>query len=296
MSLNDRVKFKFSISKLTICLVISVFSLFCLLPFIVILSASFTDGDTLIKSGYGLWPQKFSILAYKMVFSGSVNVFNSYIVTITVTVIGTIASICMTMLLAYPLSRKKYKYRNIINFYLFFTMLFNGGVVPWYILCTRYLGLKNNILALIVPYLVSAWYVFLLRNFLSTIPDSIEESAKIDGAGDYRILFRIFLPLSLPGIATVTLFTTLMYWNDWWLGLMLINGDKYVPLQLYLVRIIQTVEALRREINPNMRQIKVPTETVRMAICIIAIGPIIFAYPFFQRYFIKGLVVGSIKG
>jgi len=296
MSLDSMAKSKFSFPSAIIYIIILVFSILCLVPFLVILSASFTDEDALVNTGYGLWPQKFSMLAYRIVFSGSFNVFNSYLTTITVTVIGTLASIFLTILLAYPLSRKKYRYRNIINFYLFFTMLFNGGVVPWYILCTRYLSLKNNIPALIIPYLLSAWNVFLLRNFFSTIPDSIEESARIDGAGDYRILFRIFVPLSLPGIATVTLFTTLMYWNDWWLGLMLLNGNKIVPLQLYLIRIIQTIEALRQEINPNMRQIKVPSETVRMVICIIAIGPIVFAYPFFQRYFIKGLIVGSIKG
>lgn len=296
MSLYRKAKSKFSFSQSIIYVVISLFSIFCLIPFVVILSASFSNEDTLINTGYGLWPQKFSILAYKIVFTGSFNVFNSYMVTIIVTVTGTLASIFLTTLLAYPLSRKKYKYRNLINFYLFFTMLFNGGIVPWYILCTRYLGLKNNIPALIIPYLLNAWYVFLLRNFFSTIPESIEESARIDGAGDYRILFRIIVPLSLPGIATVALFTTLMYWNDWWLALMLINGNKTVPLQLYLIRIIQTAEALRQEFNPSMRQIKIPSETVRMAICIIAIGPIVFAYPFFQRFIIKGLIVGSIKG
>ena len=176
-------------------------------------------------------------------------------------------------------------------------MLFNGGMVPWYIVCTKYLGLHDNYFALIVPYLVPAWFVFLMRNYLSTIPDSIEESAKIDGAGDYRILFTIYVPLAKPGIATVALFVTLMYWNDWWLALMLTNGNSLTPLQLYLMNIMQYAEFIKSSVNVSMlKNAIVPTETTRMAIAILATGPIILAYPFFQKYIIEGLVVGAVKG
>jgi putative aldouronate transport system permease protein len=288
---------RIQVSSIVIYAIVTLFSIACIIPFLIIISASFTEEQSIVTYGYRLWPRVFSTFAYNVIFTGSVSIFKSYLVTIAVTAAGTLASIILTLLLAYPLSRKRYRYRNAVNFYIFFTMLFNGGIVSWYILCTRYLGLRNSYAALIVPYLLNAWYVFLLRNFLATIPDSIEESATIDGAGNFRILFQIFVPLSLPGIATVGLFSTLMYWNDWWLALMLCDGNELVPLQLYLMRIIQSVEFLKN--NINVTQIKfstIPSESVRMAICVLATGPIIFAYPFFQRYFIKGLVIGSIKG
>lgn len=288
---------KIGISSSILYIIVALFSVACIIPFLIILSASFTDEQAIVDFGYRLWPGKFSTFAYEVIFSGSVSIMKSYMTTILVTVAGTTASIVLTLLLAYPLSRKKYRFRNIVNFYVFFTMLFNGGIVSWYILCTRYLGLRNNYQALIIPYMLNAWYVFLLRNFLATIPDSIEESATIDGAGNFRILFQIYVPLALPGIATVGLFSTLMYWNDWWLSLMLCDGNNLVPLQLYLMRIIQSVEFLKNNINVSQLKFStIPSESVRMAICVLATGPIILAYPFFQKYFIKGLVIGSIKG
>lgn len=276
---------------------VALFALACLIPFVIILSASFTDEAELLKTGYWFWPRLFSLTAYRTVLAGSADIFKSYAVTITVTAIGTVVSVFFSLLLAYPLSKKSYKYRNQINFFMIVTMLFNGGMVPWYIICTRYLGLTNNLPALIIPYLFNAWNIFILKSFLSTIPDSIEESARIDGAGNYRILFSIIAPLALPGIATITLFISIMYWNDWWLAIILGDGSKLVPLQLYLMRIIQYVEFVKSNMSLTMLQKDaiLPAETVRMAICILAIGPIIFAYPFFQRYLIKGMTVGSIK-
>jgi putative aldouronate transport system permease protein len=169
-------------------------------------------------------------------------------------------------------------------------------MVSWYILCTQYLHLKDNIFALIVPYLLNAWNVFLLRNFFSTVPDSIEESAKMDGATDFTILFKIMLPLSLPGIATVALFTTLTYWNDWWLGTMLLNDDKYMPVQVLLMRMLTNVQYMQQHATQMMGYNDFPSEGIRMSTCVIAIGPIIFAYPFVQKYFIKGITVGAVKG
>lgn len=236
---------KIHVASIIIYIIVSLFSIACIIPFLIIISASFTDEQAIVNYGYSLWPKQFSIFAYKVILTGSVDIFKSYFVTIVVTIVGTLVSILLTLLMAYPLSRKRYRFRNGVNFYIFFTMLFNGGIVSWYILCTRYLGLRNNYAALIIPYLLNAWYVFLLRNFLATIPDSLEESATIDGAGNFRILFQIYVPLSLPGIATVGLFSTLMYWNDWWLSLMLCDGNELVPLQLYLMRIIQSVEFLK---------------------------------------------------
>lgn len=289
---------KTSITDLILYLIVILFAVFCLLPFFQVIGTSFAEEMSITKYGYRLIPKVFSLDAYKMVLSGGSNqIYKSYMVTIIVTVVGTIASLLLVLITAYPLTRKAFKLRNAINFYIFFTMLFNGGMVPWFILCTNYLGLKDNYLALIVPYLVGAWNVFLMRNFLATIPDSIEESARIDGAGDYRILFTIYVPLAKPGIATIALFITLMYWNDWWLGLMLTNGNKLLPLQLYLMQIIQSAEFIKNSINKSMlSNSMVPTETVRMAIAVLAVGPIIFAYPFFQKHIVSGLVVGAIKG
>jgi ABC-type sugar transport system, permease component len=289
---------RFSISSLILYLVVILFAAFCLLPFVQVIATSFTTETAIVKYGYRLLPRVFSTEAYKLVLSGgSKQIYKSYLVTIIVTLVGTVSSLVLILMTAYPLTRKGYKLRNIFNFYIFFTMLFNGGMVPWFILCTNYLHLQDNYFALIVPYLVPAWNVFLMRNFLATIPDSIEESARIDGAGDYRILFQIYVPLAKPGIATIALFTTLMYWNDWWLGLMLTNGNKLLPLQLYLMQIIQSAEFIRNNVNTSMlRNSIIPTETVRMAIAVLAVGPIIFAYPFFQKYIIRGLVVGAVKG
>lgn len=288
---------KITVSGLILYLIVILFALFCLLPFLLVISTSFADEMSVVEYGYRLIPKVFTLNAYNMVLSGAGQIYRSYLVTIIVTVTGTLASLFLTVMFAYPLSRKRYKLRNIINFYIFFTMLFNGGMVPWFILCTNYLGLRDNYFALIVPYLLSAWNVFLMRNFLATIPDSIEESARIDGAGDYRILFTIYIPLAKPGIATIALFTTIMYWNDWWLGLMLTNGNRLLPLQLYLMSIIQSAEFIKNNINTGMlKSSMIPTETVRMAIAVLAVGPIVFAYPFFQKYIIRGLVVGAVKG
>jgi putative aldouronate transport system permease protein len=284
------------VNALLYCL-ISLFAIACVIPFLIILSASFTDEMELVRTGYWFWPRAFSLIAYKTVLSGSVEILNSYLTSIIVTVIGTITSVLLTILLAYPLSRKNYKYRNGINFFMMITLLFNGGMVPWYIVCTKYLHLSNSYLALNIPYLLSAWYVFILKSFLSNISESIEESARIDGAGNFRILFQIIVPLSLPGIATISLLTALGYWNDWWLALMLTDGNRLVPLQFYMMRIIQYVEFIKTNINLTQVSMEnLPAETIRMAICILAIGPIIFAYPFFQKYFVKGLTVGSVKG
>lgn len=278
-------------------MIIGIFAACCLLPFILVFSVSITDENALVDYGYRLIPKAASFLSYTIIFKDSSMVLNAYLTTLIVTVTGTLLSLFFTVLMAYPLSRKGFRYRNKVAFYLFFTMLFNGGMVPWYILSTRYYHLKDSIWALIIPYLLGAWNVFLMRNFFLTIPESIEESAKIDGAGDYKILFRIMVPLALPGIATITLFITLQYWNDWWLGLMLINKSNIVPLQLLLMRIMMNMQFMQQNLSTlAFGTMKFPAESTRMAMCIVAIGPIVFAYPFFQRYFIKGLTVGAIKG
>lgn len=271
------------------------FSLFCVIPLVLVLSISLSDEAALATTGYSVLPTQFTGFAYEYVWKASYSIINAYGVTILVTVSGTALSVFVTALLAYPLSRSDVKFRNPILFYVFFTMLFNGGLVPWYILITQYLHLKDTLLVLIVPYLVSAWNVLLMRNFFRTIPESVIESARIDGAGEWKIFFRIVAPLSLPSFATIALFNAVLYWNDWWLGLLFISDQNLVPLQLLLQSVLSNIAILSQFAVTHNIKVELPGESARMALCVLAIGPIVAAYPFFQRFFIKGLSLGAVK-
>lgn len=275
---------------------IAILIMLSILPFILILSSSFTAEGSISEFGYSLIPRKFSLDAYRYIFLQAGNLINSYFTTIIVTVIGTSISILFTTMFAYPLSRRSFILRNKLSFFVFFTMLFNGGIIPTYILVSRYLHLKDTLMALILPYIITPFNVLLIRNFFISIPESIIESAKIDGASEYRIFFRIIVPVSLPGIATIGLFTTLTYWNDWFQALLYIDSAKMMPMQFLLQRIMSTVEFITSSNNPQLRSMELPRESARMAMSILAVGPIVFAYPFFQKYFIKGLTIGAVKG
>lgn len=274
----------------------AIFSVICLIPFWLMVAGSITLENSILKNGYQMFPKEFSLQAYQMIFTGN-RVWRSYLVTITVTVLGTLISIIVTSMLAYAISLKSVKFANQIAFFVFFTMLFTGGIVPWYILTSQYLKLGNTIWGLIFPYTVNAWFMFLMRNFFKGIPDSIMESGRIDGANDIRILFKIILPLSLPALATIGLFYSLQYWNDWWLALMLIDDEKMFPLQFLLRALVSNLMNAATSLNPNMKVLETPPAySVRMATSVITIGPIILAYPFIQKYFVKGLAVGAVKG
>jgi len=289
---------KNSMAKAANYFILLSFSLLCLIPFILVLSISLSNELKISQFGYSLLPRDFTVYAYQFIFALPETILNAYRVTIAVTFLGTGFSLLVTALIAYPLSRKYLRFRNAISFYVFFTMLFNGGMVSWYIVTTQILRLKENIWALIIPYLANSWYILIMRNFFRmSIPDTLVESAKIEGAGELRIFWQIAMPLALPGLATVAFFTTLGYWNDWWLGLMLITrNNRVVPLQLLLYRMMSTIEYLKSTPEMMNRRIEVPGESARMATVILTIGPVIFIYPFFQNYFIKGLTVGAIKG
>jgi len=210
-----------------------------------------------------------------------------------------VVSLIMTALYAYPLFRKDFPYRRFFAVFLFITMVFNGGLVPFYILYTQYLHLKNSLIALILPYLLNPFYVIVMRTFLTgSIPDSLVESAKLDGAREITVLFRIVAPLALPAFATIGLFTTLMYWNDWFMSLLFISNRQNVSIQYYMLKTMQNIQFMLQ--NPSVafkvNRSAMPSETVRMAMAVVGIGPIVVAYPFFQKYFIQGLTVGAIKG
>jgi len=208
--------------------------------------------------------------------------------------------VIVNAMMGYVLSRKALRFRSFINLYVLLTMLFNGGMVPWYIVCTKYLHLKNNIWALIVPSLVSAWYIFLIRNYFTSVPDEMWESAKLDGAGEFIIFRKIYLALAKPVIATVVLFSALGFWNDWWLGLMLIDSSEKQPLQMLLRTIVANIQFLQTMGNKSAEAqallASVPSDGVKMAMVIITTGPILLLYPFLQKYFIKGIMVGAVKG
>lgn len=251
----------------------------------------------ILSSGYNVFPKHFDFKAYRYLFQRMDIVLNGYKISGLVTLLGTVGSLAVNAMIAYPLSLKRLKYRNVLSGYVVITMLFNGGMVPWYIVCVQYLHLRNSILALILPSLVGGFNIFLMRNYFSSIPEEMHESAKIDGAGEMKILFSIILPLSLPVFASVGLFVALAFWNDWWLGLMLIDKSELQPLQLLLRSIVSNVDFLAStKIVAGSVDSLVPKEGVKMAATIITIGPIIFLYPFLQKYFVKGLMMGAVKG
>ncbi|MDA3847556.1 MAG: carbohydrate ABC transporter permease [Vallitaleaceae bacterium] len=281
-------------------IILTLLTIITLLPILLIVIASLTDEQTLLSNGYSFIPEKFSLDAYYYMIKQGAVILKAYGVTITVTVIGTIASVLITTMLAYPMSRKGFKYRNVLSFFVFFTMLFNGGIVASYIMWSNFMHIKNSLFALMLPnYLVTAFNVFLVRNyFMNAIPDSIIESAKIDGAKELTIFMKIVLPLSTPVVATISLFTALIYWNDWTNGLYYITDAQYYGIQNLLIKIMNNVQFLKSG-SANLigvGNIDLPGTSVRMAMAVVGILPIVILYPFIQKHFVKGVVIGAIKG
>jgi putative aldouronate transport system permease protein len=272
------------------------FTAVCLLPFLLVLSGSFTDNSTILKYGYSLIPKKFSTTAYELIFRAPDMIFNSYMITIFITIVGTAGSVFFTSMTAYVLHRKDFKYRNYFSFFFFFTTLFSGGLIPWYLLMLK-LGMRNSILALIVPGILSVFNIIVMRTFFSTLPESIGESGKIDGANDFAIFFRLYLPMATPGLATIGLFVALNYWNEWYNAMIFITKPRLYPLQYQLYKIISGAALAAQIAQKTGQQTRtVPTEAIKLAMVCITVGPIIFLFPYIQRYFIKGLTIGAVKG
>ena len=273
----------------------------CLLPVLLIEIASFTDEASLIRSGYSYFPDKLSLNSYFYMVKQGLVIFRAYGISFLVTAVGTAASVLITTMLAYPMSRKSFKYRNVLAFFVFFTMLFSGGIVPSYIMWTRIFAIKNTIWALIIPnYLVSAFNVILVKNYFSNnVPDSLIEAAQIDGAGELKIFASIMLPLAVPAVATISLFTGLAYWNDWTNGLYYVSNEKLYNIQLLLMKIMNNIQALRTNSNASLLgtgTVELPGTSIRMAMAVIGILPILVIYPFVQKYLVRGVVVGAVKG
>jgi len=280
-------------------LIMLTYSLFCIIPLILVISESFSSDKAIAIKGFSLFPVGFTLNAYKTIFNRPDQIIHSYMITIIVTAIGTIIGVTFTSMLAYVISRKDYPLANKTSFYVFFTMLISGGMVPWYILISKTLGLNNTIYALIIPYLIIPWHVMLMRGFFSDIPTSLIESAKIDGASEYTIFFRIVAPITKSGLATIGLFTMLLFWNDYYLSLMFIENDNLVSLQFLLYRIMSNINFLNSALAIHSgvtSSAEIPTDSARMAMCVLAAGPMLFIFPFFQKYFTKGVTVGAVKG
>ena len=278
-----------------------IISFFMILPVIFVVIISFSDQMDINKYGYSFFPPRLTLQAYQFVFSNAHNVMGALLISILITVFGTVLSTFLISSYAYVISRRTFKYRKFFTIIALIPMLIATGLVANYLLMVNFLKLKNNFLALILPLAMNSFFVFILRSFFQAfIPESLIESAKIDGASELKIFFRIIVPIAKPGIATIALFQTLAYWNDWFNAMLYIDDAKKFPIQYLLIKTENTMLFLK-EMASKMGiaveniQDSIPTDTLRMAVVVIIIIPIALSYPFFQRFFVKGLTVGSIK-
>jgi len=277
--------------------VITIFTLLCIIPFIIIISGSLTDNTSIAVDGYHLIPKVFSLDAYKIIFMFPKIILQAYKVTTINTIVGTSLGLLFISMTGFVLSRKDFKYRNKISFLIYFTTIFGGGLIPWYIMINNTLKLHDSYIAICYPGLMTPFLIILMRTFISsTVPDEILEAAKIDGAGNFRIYLSIVLPVIGPGLATVGLFLALGYWNDWFLSSLFMSTTSKYELQFYLYNMLNSSKALTEMMSGSSVNIKPPSESVKLAMTMVAIGPILLLYPFIQRYFVSGITVGAVKG
>ncbi len=283
--------------------VLALFSLCCIIPFIFVVIISFSSEESIRTIGYSFWPMAWSTDTYAYAFEKLPQIWRSFFNSVLITGIGTVLSTLICVLYSYALYRPDFKYRNFFNFFSFFVMLFGGGLVPTYIISKQVLGLSENYAALIVPLLVSPFNIIVMRTFFkSSVPLELIEAATIDGSGEYSTIFRLVLPIAKPGIATIALLNALAYWNDWFQSLLYIRQNKVLqPLQALLMELQNNVEYLNRMIGQMgtaaiMEAQRAPNQTLRMALVVMIVVPIACAYPFFQRYIVAGLTIGSVKG
>ena len=270
-----------------------------LLPIVLLVIASFTKEQVLVQNGYTFFPKALSLDAYYYMVKQGAVIVRSYGVSFLVTILGTVMSGVVTTTLAYPMARKSFRYKNVLSFFVFFTMLFNGGIVPSYIMWSRFFHIKNTIWALIIPnYMVTAFNVILVKNFYqNNVPDALVEAAQIDGASELKTFYSIMFPLSRPVVATISLFTGLCYWNDWTNGLYYVDNEKLFSIQLLLMKIMNNIQALKANTAlMGTGTVELPGTSVRMAMAFVGILPILIVYPFVQKYLVEGVVIGAVKG
>lgn len=276
--------------------VVGIIALFTVFPFIILIVNSFASEHSIIYYGYSLIPKEIAFDAYKLVFQSPENIIRAYGVTLLITGVGTTISLLLSSMAAYVMYRKDLKYRNALAFYIYFTTLFNGGLASYYIILSSAYKLKNTLFVLLLVPMFSAMNILIMRNFIrGSIPESLNESAKIDGAGDFTIYLKIILPLSKPALASIGLFTALGYWNDWWTPMMFVERQTLFPLQYVLYNIISSVN-VSANVIANASTVVLPQESLKLAMTVISTTPILAAYPFVQKYFVKGITLGSVKG
>ena len=290
----NRYRIQASLGKFALHAVLTLIGLTCLIPLILVVSISLSDELRLAKEGYQLLPVGFTTFAYEYILQQQGQIVRAYGVTAFVTAFGTVAGLLVCSLLAWPLARKDFRLRGPLSFYVFFTLLFNGGMAPFYILVTRYLGLKDNIFVLILPYMVTAWYVLIIRTSFAQLPTELLDAARIDGAGEWRVFFQIVVPLSNPVLATIGLFFVLRYWNDWFLALLFIDDSSMYPLQYLLYVLMANINIMAA--NPQTTGMPIPTLSARMAMAVLAFGPALFTFLLLQKYFVRGITIGGLKG
>ncbi len=279
-----------------------ILALVCLIPFLMIIAGSFSSEAAITQNGFSLLPQDFSLEAYKTVFHEPMVVFRAYGVTIGLTLAGTAVGLLFQTMTAYVLSRKDFEWRNGFSFFFYFTTLFSGGLVPTYVLYTQTLKLADSYLAMLLPLLFSVYNLLIMKSYITSIPESLVDAAKIDGCGEVRTLFQVVMPLIQPALATVGLFIALAYWNDWYNAMLYIrNSDKY-PLQYFLYQQVNNIESYKKLISNNavssavVSALSLPTQTLKMALTIVVTGPIILVFPMVQKYFVQGITIGAVKG
>lgn len=284
--------------KIVVYIILAVVALICVFPFVVIVSGSFTDNQTILTEGYGILPKKFSLASYQTIFKAPKDILQAYKMTTYYTVVGTGVGLFITTMTAYVISRAEFKYRNIVSFMIYFTSIFGGGMIPWYLMYANVLGLKGSTFSIWFPALMSPFLVILMRTFIKeSVPDAIAESAKIDGAGHMTIFMKIVMPVLRPGLATVGLFLAIGYWNDWYRSSMFSTSSKTWELQFYLYNLLNETQALKQmasSVNANTGDL--PTESIKLAMAVVATGPVLMFYPFVQKYFVSGITVGAVKG
>ena len=295
MKSKDHSTLGFNIMK---GVLLTILSLLCVLPFIVIISGSFTSNIEIITNGFSLLPRGFTVEAYKTIFKTPEDILQAYKMNFYYTFIGTALGLIIITLTAYVISRKEFKYRNTVSFLIYFTTIFGGGMIPWYLMYANVLNLRGTTLAIWFPALVTPFLVILMRTFIvGAVPDAVVESAKIDGAGHWRIFWQIVLPVLGPGLATVGLFQALGYWNDWYRSSMFSTSSQTWSLQFYLYDLVNSTQAMRQMTQyANVNTADLPTQSVKLAMSVVATGPILILYPFVQRYFVSGITVGAVKG
>lgn len=277
-------------------------ALICLIPFLMILAGSFSAEEAIVKNGFSLFPQDFSLEAYKTVFKEPMVVVRAYATTICLTIVGTLLGLALQTMTAYVLARKEFEWRNVFSFFFYFTTLFSGGLVPYYLLIRQTLHLADSYLALLLPLLFSVYNLLIMKSYILGIPDSLIDAAKIDGCGEFRTLVQVVIPLIKPALATVGLFIALAYWNDWYNAMLYIKTEDKYPLQYFLYQKINDIEGYRKLIANGtvsgsvVSSVSLPTQTLKMALTIVVTGPIVLAYPFVQKYFVQGITIGAVKG